>query len=315
MRVWMVVVCAVSSAMLSAQPYPVKPIRMVVPFAAGGPNDFVARIIGQQLGAAWNTTIIIDNRTGAGGNIGTSLVARAAPDGYTVLLAGLHLVVNPSMYRNAGYDLDKDFAPLTNAAVSPVGVAAHPSLPARDMRELAALAKRGAVDYGSPGTGTAGHLAAELYTQLAGIKMQHVPYKGAAPAIADLLGGQIKLSFTAFPVLPPHVRAGRLRALAVTTLARSPALPDVPTVAESGYPGFFVDNIYGLAAPRGTPAAIVAQWHNAVAQVMKAADMRERLVGQGYEPLANTPAQFADYLRSESAKWARVVRDAGLRVE
>jgi tripartite-type tricarboxylate transporter receptor subunit TctC len=298
-----------------AQPYPVKPIRMIVPFSAGGPNDVAARIVAQQLSAQWGQSVVIDNRTGAGGNIGTVMAARANPDGYTLLLMGMHFVVNPSLYRAAGYHIENDFSPVTNVAISPVGIAAHAALPARDIRELVALAKKGLIDYGSPGTGTAGHLAAELLTLMAGVKMQHIPYKGAAPAISDLLGGQIKLTFTAFPILTPHVKAGKLRALGVSTLQRTSALPDVPTVAESGYAGYAVDNMYGVAAPRGTPAAIVAQLHMAIAQTLKQPELRERMIAQGFEPLANTPAQFADYLRAETVKWAKVVREAGLRAE
>ena len=244
----------------SGQAYPNKPIRMVVPFAAGEPSDVVIRMVGQKLTEAWGQTMVIDNRGGAGGNIGVSLVAKSAPDGYTLVLASMHFVVNPSLYRSAGYDAEKDFTAVTNIAISPVIIAAHPSLAARDPRELAQLGKRNTIDYGSPGTGTAGHLAGELFNTVAGIKMQHIPYKGAAPAFADLLGAQIKLAITAMPIATPHVKAGRLRAIAVTTLQRSPALPDAPTVAESGYPGFFVDNMYGVLAPRGTPNAERRGW-------------------------------------------------------
>lgn len=297
------------------QSYPTKPLRIVVPFAAGGPSDVVIRVVGQKLTEAWGQTVVIDNRGGAGGNIGVGLVAKASPDGYTLLLASMHFVVNPSLYSSAGYDAEKDFAAITNIAVSPTIMAAHPSLAARDVRELALLAKRSAVDYGSPGTGTAGHLAGELFCIVAGIKMQHIPYKGAAPAFADLLGAQIKLAITAMPIATPHVKAGRLRAIAVTTLQRSSALPEVPTVAESGYAGFFVDNMYGILAPRGTPAAVIATLHEAIARVVKQPEMRERLVSQGYDPLGNSPAEFAGYLRAEVGKWAKVVKDSGLRAD
>jgi tripartite-type tricarboxylate transporter receptor subunit TctC len=231
------------------------------------------------------------------------------------VLVGMHFVVNPSLYASAGYEVDKDFAAVTNLAVSPTIMAAHPSLAARDVRELAQLAKKSAIDFGSPGTGTAGHLAGELFCTVAGIKMQHIPYKGAAPAFSDLLGGQIKLAVTALPVATPHVKAGRLRALAVTTLQRSAALPEVPTVAESGYSGFFVDNMYGVLAPQGTPVAVIRPLHEAMARVLKQSDIRERLVSQGYDPLANTPAEFSAYLRAEVAKWAKVIRERGMRVD
>ena len=298
-----------------AQAYPTKPIRIVVAFPAGGPSDFVVRMIGPKLTEMWGQPLVVDNRAGAGGNIGTELVAKSAPDGYTLLLVGMHFVVNPSLYSAAGYNVEKDFTPITNAAVSPAIIAVHPSLPARDVRELIDLAKRTALDYGSPGTGTAGHLAGELFTSVAGIRMQHVPYKGAAPAVIDLLGGQIKVTITAMPPITPHVRAGKLRAIAVTTLQRSGALPEVPTVAESGFPGFFVDNMYGIVAPKRTPRAIVEKLHAGIARVINSADIKERLIAQGYDPLANPPAEFGQYLRAEVAKWAKVVKDSGLRVD
>jgi tripartite-type tricarboxylate transporter receptor subunit TctC len=308
-------VVLLASTSACSQAYPTKPIRMVVPFAAGGPSDLVARVVGQKLTESWGHAIVIDNRGGAGGNIGTSLVAKAAPDGYTLVLVGMHFVVNPSLYRSAGYEVERDFAAVTNVAVSPAIMAAHPSLGARDVRELVLLAKRSAVDYGSPGTGTAGHLAGELFCTVAGIKMQHIPYKGAGPAYSDLLGGQIKLAVTAMPVATPHVRAGRLHAIAVTTLQRSSALPEVPTVAESGYPGFFVDNMYGVLVPRVTPSAVVKQLHEAIARVVKQPENRERLIGQGYDPVAITPDEFSAYLRAEVAKWSKVIKERGMRVD
>lgn len=306
---------ALTVGIATAADYPTKPIRMVVPFAAGGPNDVAARIVGQKLTEAWGQPVVIDNRTGAGGNIGTALVAKALPDGYTLVMVGLHFVVNPALYSNAGYDAERDFAPVTNVAVSPVIIATHPSQPMRDVRELTQHAKRTLIDYGSPGTGTAGHLAGELLSTVAGIKMQHIPYKGAAPAISDLLGGQIKLAITAMPLAVPMVRAGKLRALAVTTLQRSSALPEVPTVAESGHAGFFVDNIYGVLAPRGTRQDTVVRLHEVMARTIAVPEIKERLITNGYEPVGNTPAQFAQYLRAEVAKWSKVVRDAGMRVE
>ena len=298
-----------------AQSYPTKPMRMIVPFSPGGPNDLVARVVGQKLTDAWGQTLIIDNRGGAGGNIGVALASKASADGYTLVMVGLHFVVNPSLYANAGYDVERDFAPITNAAISATILVTHPSLVARDLREFVQLAKRGGLDYGSPGTGTAGHLAAELLNTVAGMKMQHIPYKGASLAITDLLGGQIKAAMFALPGATPHVRAGKMRAIAVSTLQRSAAMPDVPTVAESGYPGFFVDNIYGILAPRGTSTATVNQLYTAIAAALKAPEVRERLISQGYDPLHNTPDQFTTYLRAEVTKWAKLVKDAGMRPE
>jgi len=312
----LLLVCAAFAAMpVMGQSYPVKPIRLVVPFAAGGPNDFVARIVGQKLTEALGQPVVIDNRAGAGGNIGTELVAKAARDGYTLCLVGMHFVVNPSLYENAGYDALKDFAPVTLAAVSPVIIVAHPSLPARNVRELVQLAKRNHLNYGSPGTGTAGHLAGVLFDMVAGVKMQQIPYKGAAPAISDLLGGQVKLGFMAFPPATPHVRAGRLRGIAVTTLQRSAALPDVPTVAESGFPGFSVDNMYGVLTTGGTPQSTLERLNQEIVRVVRMPDVSGRLTSQGYEPVGDTPEHFAAYLRTELEKWAKVVKESGLHVE
>ena len=298
-----------------AQQYPAKPIRMVVAFAPGGPNDVIARIIGQKLTESFGYAVVIDNRPGAGGNVGTTLAAKAARDGYTLSMPGLHFVVNPSLFDSAGYDPLQDFAPVTLAAISPCLIAAHLTLPARDVRELVQLAKDAKLDFGSPGTGTAGHLAGELLNMVAGIKMQQIPYKGAAPAVNDLLGGQIKLAITASPPTTPLVKAGRLRAIAVTSLQRSAALPDVPTVAESGYPGFSTDNMYGVVATAGTPRAVIEKLNREIVRIVQAPDMKERLISQGYDPIGNSPQEFAAYLRSEFVKWQKVVKQTGIRVD
>ena len=287
---------------------------MVVPFAAGGPSDVVARIIGLNLTKAWGQAVVIDNRPGAGGNIGTDLVAKAVPDGYTLLLVGMHFVVNPSLYATAGYDAEKDFAPVTNAAISPAILAVHPSLPVRDARLLNSL--RSAVrSITARRERDAGHLAGELFNMVAGTKMQHVPYKGAAPAISDLLGGQIKLAVTALPPVTPHVRSGKLRAIAVTTLHRSSALSEVPTVAESGFPGFFVDNMYGVMAPAHTPQPVIAQLHTGIVRALKVPATAERLTTQGYDPLGNSPREFGEYLTAEVRKSAEVIRESGMRAD
>lgn len=299
----------------AADSYPTKPVRIVVPFAAGGPNDFIARVIGQKLTETWGHPVIVDNRAGAGGNIGTQLVAKAPPDGYTLALVSTAFVVNPSLYSASGYDPFKDFEAVTLAAVSPVIIVAHPSFPARDVRELVQLAKQKPLNYASPGTGTTGHLGGELFNTLAGTSMQHVPYKGAGPAVTDLLGGSIQLGFTAVPPAAPHIKAGRLKAIAVTTRSRTASLPDVPTVMEAGFPGYEVDNMYGVIAPRGTPRAIVARVNREIARIVQAPDVRERLTSQGFDPVGNTPDAFGKYLRSESAKWAKVVKQSGARVD
>ena len=298
-----------------APPYPSKPIRMVVAFAPGGPIDFIARIVAQKMTETWGQPVVIDNRAGAGGNVGTTLVAKAPPDGYTLSMPGLHFVVNPSLYDAAGYDVVRDFAPVTLAAVSPCIIVVHPSLPSRSLRELVQLAKESPLDFGSPGSGTAGHLAGELLNLVASIKMRQIPYKGAAPVINDLLGGQIKLAITASPPMTPLVKAGKLRAIAVTTLRRSGALPDVPTIAESGYPGFAADNMYGVVATGGTPHDVVEKLHREITRILALPDVRERLVNQGYDPVGDTPAEFAAYLRDEITKWQKVVKTSGARAD
>jgi tripartite-type tricarboxylate transporter receptor subunit TctC len=304
---------ALGAGAAGAQQYPTRPIRVVVPFAPGGPNDFIVRIIGQKLTEAWSYTVVVDNRPGAGGNIGTELVAKAAADGYTLLLAGLHFVVNPSLYNPIGYEPLRDFAAVTLAAVSPVIIAAHPSFAARDVRELVQLAKDGNLAYGSPGNGTAGHLAGELLNSVANIRMEQIPYKGAAPAVADLLGAQIKLAFVSLPPVTPHVKSGKLRAIAVTTLKRSAAVADVPTVAESGFPAFFVDNMYGVLAPAGTPRAVIEKLNREIVRIVNLPEVKERLASQGYDPAGDSPSDFSGYLRSELRKWGKLVTDAGVR--
>ncbi|MCC6531457.1 MAG: tripartite tricarboxylate transporter substrate binding protein [Burkholderiales bacterium] len=292
-----------------------RPLRLVIPFPAGGPNDYVARILAPRLSEALGTPIVIDNRSGAGGNIGTALVAKAAPDGHSVVLVGLHFVANPALYAKPGYDPIKDFAPVTLAAVSPVVIVAHPGLPATNLRELVQHAKGAAVNYASPGTGTAGHLAGEMFTSATGVKLQHIPYKGAAPAMNDLLGGQVKLGFPSLPPATPHVRAGKLKAIAVTTLKRSAALPEVPTVAESGYAGFSVDNMYGLLTTAGTPRASIERLHGEVIKILRLPEVHERLASQGYDPVGNSSEEYARYLRAEIDQWARVIKAAGLRAD
>ena len=299
----------------TAQQFPSKPIRIIVPVTAGGPTDVMARTIGQKLSEAWGYPVVIDNRPGAGGTIGDAVAAKAPPDGYTIAFVGMHFIIAPMLHSSAGYDSIRDFAPITLAAISSVLISAHPSLPARDVRELAQLAKGNSVAYVSPGRGTAGHLAGELFAVSTGARLEQIPYKGAAPAINDLLGGHVKLGFTALPPAAPHVKSGRLRALAVTTLARSASLPDVPTVAESGFPGFSADNMNGVVAPRGTPRAIVDKFNREIVRIVHTPGLKEQLVLQGFDPAGNTPEEFAQYLRAEVAKWTKVIKVTGLRSE
>ncbi|MCE2949031.1 MAG: Bug family tripartite tricarboxylate transporter substrate binding protein [bacterium] len=301
-----------------AQAWPVKPVRMVVPFPPAGGTDVIARIIAPRLGEALGQQVVIDNRAGANGNVGTELVARASADGYTVLLnGGGTLAVNPSLYSRLPYDSLRDFAPVSLVALQPSVLVVHPSVPARSVAELIALARRqpGQLNYASSGSGSLAHLSAEVFKTMARVDMVHVPYKGAGPSLADLLAGQVHLIFASSPSVMPHVQNGRLRALGVTTARRVRATPDVPTIAEAGVPGFELTGWYGLLAPAGTPAPVVGRLNAELVKTLGLADVQEKLVGQGLEVATSTPREFADFLKSEIAKYARVVREAGVKVD
>jgi tripartite-type tricarboxylate transporter receptor subunit TctC len=299
-----------------AQQYPDKPVRLVVPFPAGGPADLVARLLSAKLTERWGQALVVENRGGAGGNIGTAAVAKSAADGYTLLLTTSVFMCNPSLYKSTGYDPFKDFAPVTLVGISATIIVRHPSLAGvNTMHDIAQLAKTSPVNYASPGIGTAGHLAAELFKTLAKVDMQAVPFAGAGPAINALLGGQVKLGFMAVPSTVPHVKSGRMIAIAVTSPKRLEVLPDVPTVAESGYPGFQVDNMYGLLAPKGTPPEVVRRLNADVVQLLKQPEVRKPLETATIEIVADTPEEFSRYIESEYFKWARVVKDSGARVE
>jgi tripartite-type tricarboxylate transporter receptor subunit TctC len=301
-----------------AADYPNKPIRLVVPFAAGGTTDFLARAIAQDLGTSMGTTVVVDNRPGAGGNIGSDLVARSEPDGYTLLLGtvGTH-AINASLYKKMPYDTVKDFAPISLVASVPNILVVHPSVPAKSVKELIALAKAkpGTLAFASSGNGSSIHLSGELFKSMAEVDMFHVPYKGSGPALTDLVGGQVQLMFDNMPSSFPHVKAGRLRALAVTSAKRSPAAPDVPTIAESGVPGYEAVAWFGILAPAGTPPEIVKKLNTEIAKTLKSPEVTKRLASQGAEPVSNTPEQFAAYIKSEMAKWAKVVKASGAQVD
>jgi len=303
----------------SAQNYPSRPIRLVVPYPPGGPLDIMARAIGHKLTEAWSQPVVVDNRAGAGGNIGADLVAKSPADGYTLLMGAVAThAINPTLYGKLPYDPVKDFAPLALVAQVPNILVVNPAVPARSVRELIELARArpGYLNFGSGSTGSTGHLAGELFKTMAGVQMVHIPYKGGAPAMADLLAGQVELMFDNLANALPNVRAGRLRALAVTTLARSPAVPDLPTIAEAGLPGFDLTTWFGLMAPAGTAPEIVAKLNAEIVRALAAKDMRERLEKMGAEPPANnTPERFAAFIRAEAAKYAKVVKDSGARVE
>ena len=301
-----------------AQAYPTKPVRLVVPFPPGGPADILARTLGQHLSERWNQQIVIDNRAGAGGNIGSDIVAKAPPDGYTLLLGfvGTH-AINASLYASMPYDNVKDFTSVSLVAMVTIILVTHPSVPANSLGELIALAKTGSRDlsFGSPGNGTPQHLAGELFNTMANAKMQHVPYKGAVPALQDLLGGRISMIFSSMPPALPHVTAGKLKAIAVTSAKRSPVTPEVPTVAEAGLPGYEVLNWYGVLGPAGMPADVVAKLNTEIHRILALPDVKERLASQGAEVLTSTPQAFGAFIRSETEKWARVVKASGARVD
>jgi len=300
-----------------AQSYPVKPVRIVVGFAAGGPTDIAARLAAQKLTEKLGQQFIVDVRPGAGGAIATEIVAKAPADGYTLLVPAFAHAVNPALHKKLPFDTGKDFAPIALFASAANILAVHPSVPAKSVGELIAIAKAkpGQLTYGSAGNGTASHLAGELFDMMAGVKLTHVPYKGSAPASTDLLGGQISAAFPGVAIALPHTRAGRLRSLAITSLKRSRAMPEVPTMSEAGLRGFEVISWYGLLAPAGTPQNIVQRLNAAVDRSVHEPDALERLASFGAEPVNMTPDAFGTFIRNELEKWAKVVKVAGLKVD
>ena len=300
-----------------SQIYPERPVRAVVPFPAGGGTDILARLLMQRMAERTGANFVIDNRAGAGGTIGTEIVAKAAPDGYTILVASSSHTINPSVFKKIGYDPARDFAPITMIASGPGLLVVNPAVPAKSVKELIAIAKSrpGQINYASAGNGTPPHLAAELFKAMAGIDLVHVPYKGNVPAFADLISGAVSLSFPTITSGLPQVRAGKLRALGVTSKQRSPVVPDVPTIAEAGLPGYEASTWYGMFAPAGTPRSVVAKLNGEMGLVLKSKDVHEKLLAQGLEPVANTPPEFAAIVAAELVKWSKVVKAAGLKAE
>jgi tripartite-type tricarboxylate transporter receptor subunit TctC len=301
-----------------ADNYPSKPIKMIVPFPAGGTTDVMARVISQELTRSWGQQVVVENKPGAGGNIGSDAVAKSPPDGYTLLMGtvGTH-GINVSLYKNMPFDPVKDFEPITLVTAVPNILVVHPSLPVKSVKELINHAKSnpGKLNFASSGNGTSIHLAAELFKTMTGVQMAHVPYKGSAPALTDLIGGQVQLMFDNMPSALPHVKAGKLKAVAVTSSKRSPALPDVPTIAESGVPKFEATAWFGALAPRGTPKEIVTKLNKEMARILQTSEVKERLLAQGAEPIGNSPEQFAAHIKAEIAKWERVVKESGAKVD
>ncbi len=288
-----------------------------MPLAAGGPGDVLARAVGQKLSESTGQPVIIDNRPGANTNVGAEAVARAAPDGYTLLVTASTLTINPALYAKLPYDPIRDFAPITLIATTPLMLVVHPSLPARSVRELIALAKAnaGQLLYGSAGNGSTLHLAGEMFNTLAGVKLVHVPYKGVTNAFSDLLGGQISLMFPGMPIALPQAQAGKLRALGTTGAKRAPAAPQLPTIAEAGVPGYEVSVWYGALAPAGTPSAVINRLHAELGKIVQLPEIRERWAVLGAEPVHNAPGEFAAFLKSDLGKWAKVVRESGAKID
>ena len=307
---------AVAPAADSAPGYPARPIHFVVGFTPGGGSDVAARIVGQKLSDLWKQSVVVDNRAGSGGNIATEMVARATADGYTLLLAGSSYAIQPGIDRTLPFDTARDFAAVTNLCATPFMLVVHPSVPARSVQELIALAqtKPGALNYASAGTGSTVHLSVELFRNLAKIDIVHVPYKGVT-GVTDLLAGAVQMTITAPLVVMPHVKAGKLRALGVTSAQRSGIAPDIPTIAESGLKGYEVESWYGVVTPARTPAAIVNKLNAGIRQVLDLREVKEQLFTQGLEPRPTTPAAFDIYIKAELAKWAAVIKTSGIKAD
>jgi tripartite-type tricarboxylate transporter receptor subunit TctC len=310
------VLLSVASLCAHAQAYPSKPIRFLIPFAPGGPTDIIARLAGQKLSESLGQPVVVESRAGAGGNIGTAAAAKAAPDGYTALVTSSAFAVNVSLTPNSGYDAERDFIPVVVVAKQANLIFVHPSVQATTLAELIALAKKSKLAFSSPGSGTTPHLTAEnLFNVISKLDMPAIHFRGAGPSIAAVVSGEPSIGAGALSTPLPHVRGGRLRAIAVSSGARVAALPDVPTFAESGFPGFDDDTWLGIFLPTGSPPAAVQALNTAVNQALQAPDMRERLATLAFEPVGGTPQQFAAYLKTEIAKWGRVVRESNIKPE
>jgi tripartite-type tricarboxylate transporter receptor subunit TctC len=300
-----------------AQSYPNQAIRFIVPYAAGGGVDIVARAIAPKLSESVGQPVVIDNRGGAGGNIGTELAARAEPNGYTIVMGAAALAINTSLYRKLPFDPVKDFVPISLISATPNILAVHPTIPAKSVKQLIQLAKAkpGSLNYGSAGNGTTSHLAPELFKTMAGVDIVHIPYKGTSPAVVALLGGEVAIMLAPALTLIPHVRSKKVNGLAVSSLKRLPAIPELPTIAESGVPGFEARQWYGVLAPAGTPKAIVTRLNSEIVKIVDSPEVTKRFVSEGSEPIGSTPEEFARYLKAEIAKWTKAVAASGARVD
>lgn len=300
-----------------AQEWPSRPIRFILPFPPGGGTDILGRLIAERLTANLGQAVVAENRGGAGGNVGAEAAAKSAPDGYTIVLVAPSLAISPSLYSKLGYDPVKDFAPVTLVATVPNVMITNPSVPARTLAEFIRLAKAkpGEMNFGSGGSGTSNHLAGELFNIVAGVKLVHIPYKGVNLAMNDVLSGRVQLVFIGIPAAAPHIKAGRLRALALVAPQRSSVLPDVPTVAEAGLSGFDVTTWYGILAPAGTPRPVVDRLNGELGKIMHSSELKERLEALATDPVTSTPEEFAELIRREIAKWRDVVREAGIKAD
>jgi len=301
----------------TAQNYPARPIRLIVPFPPGGGTDITARAVAQKLSESWGQTVVTDNRPGANGTIGVDIAAKSAPDGYTLTMISSSHAVNTGLYAKQPYDLLKDLTPITQATSQPYAFVINPSVPAKSVKELIAVAKAkpGALNYGSSGTGGISHLAGALLGSLTGTSLVHVPYKGGAPATIDVISGQIQMLFGTLLLTGPHIKAGRLRVLAVTTPQRWPGTPELPTMQEAGVPGFVITQWYGMLAPAKTPQAVVTKLNKEIARLLHQPDVKEKLAADGANAVGNTPEQFGAHIRSEVAKYGKLVKQVGLKAE
>jgi len=318
MRSWRVCTAILLSlAALGAQAqgaFPERPVRVLVPYPPGGTADLLGRLIAAKLGDAWGKSMVVENRGGAGGNIATEAVAKAEPDGYTLLLCNAPVMaINPTLYGNVPFDPVRDFAPVATIAEVPLFLVVNPNLPVKNFAEFLAHVKKnsGNINYASGSIGSTTHLSMELFKTMANVQLQHIPYKGSGPAIAAILGGEVQIMFELMPTAMPHVKSGRMRALAVTSRERSPVMPELPTVAESGLPGYEVGSWFGLCAPGKTPRAVVDKISADVAAAVRAPDMQSRILGLGAQPMVMTPEEFSRFLRAEITKWSKVVKDSG----
>ena len=314
---WCILSMLTAATGVLAQAWPSKPVTLMVPFAPGGTTDIVARPFAQALSEEFGQSFVVDNRAGAGGTLAAGIAARAAPDGYTLFVATVAHAMATSLYKQLPYDFEKDFVPITTLASVPNILVVNPSVPTKSVQELIAYAKAnpGKLSYGSAGNGSTEHLSAELFKSMTGVDMVHIPYKGGAPMMADLIGGQIQLAIETSGSATPHIKAGKVKALAVTTATRSSAFPELPTLTESGLKGYDVTTWYAILAPRGTPPEITTKLYNAVVKILKTPDMKQRLEQFGGEPGGLTPDQFAGFIKSETAKWAKVVKESKATVD